>query len=78
MEGEDNWYSEVREYATENDINMEVEQVMTKTYQQYKNHVKEKIRAKVKLELKEAKKTKKKLRWIEPGKTQECTTMLYS
>ena len=67
----DNWYTEIQGYAIENGINIQLPFVMEKSHEQYKEHVKEKIRVKINKELEEGKKNKTKLRWIRPGKSQD-------
>ena len=62
------WYKEIHQYAEENDISLDVNEI---TYEQYKDHVKQKIYAKIKKDLELAKVTKTKLRFINPGKRQE-------
>ena len=44
---------------------------METSYEQYKKHVKEKIRNKIDKELQEGKRNKTKLRWIRPGVSQD-------
>ena len=62
------WYKEIHQYAEENDISLKVNEI---TYEQYKDHVKQKIYDKIKKDLELAKVTKTKLRFINPGKRQE-------
>ena len=71
MDGTDNWYTEIQQYAMENEINIQIQFVMEISYQQYKKHVKDKIRMKINKELEEGKRSKTKLRWIRPGVDQE-------
>ena len=77
MAGENNWFTELQQYANTNDITIDEEHVTTVTYTKYKEYIKQKIRTKVDQELATAQKTKTKLRWIKPGKIQnylrECT-----
>jgi hypothetical protein len=77
MKGRNNWYNEIQQYATDNNINIKEQLVKEWSYQQYKSHVKEKIRQKINKELEIERRNKKKLRWIIPGKRQkyidQCT-----
>ena len=50
-ENDDNWYTELCEYADRNGINIEEDHVQTVSYHQYKDHVKTKIRQKVTADL---------------------------
>ena len=76
-ENQDNWYTELRDYAAQNNININKQHIQSTSYQVYKLHVKEKIRRRVKEELTNEKHIKTKLRHIHPGKQQdyfkECT-----
>ena len=68
IEKHDAWYKEIHQYAEENNISLDVKDL---SYDQFKNHVKQKIYEKIKKELELAKGTKTKLRLINPGKRQE-------
>ena len=77
MTEDNNWYTELQQYANANDIETNKELMTKVSYSEYKQYVKQKIRAKVDQELKDAQKVKTKLRWIKPGKVQnylqECS-----
>ena len=68
IEKHDAWYKEIHQYAKENNISLDVNE---QSYEQFKNHVKQKIYEKIKKELEQAKGSKTKLRFINPGKRQE-------
>ena len=70
-ENDDNWYTELREYADRNGINIKEDHVRTVSYHQYNDHVKTKIRQKVTANLRVEKRTRTKLRHIDPGKQQD-------
>ena len=74
---DDNWYTELLQYAEEAGINTDEQHVETNSYDQYKLHVKKKIRKKVITQLENEKQTKTKMRSIMPGRKQmyieECT-----
>ena len=67
IEEHDAWYKELHQYAEENDIRLDINEL---SYDQYKSHVKQKIDDKIKKELELAKGMKTKLRYINPGKRQ--------
>ena len=71
MNGTENWYTELEQYAKENQININEHYIKSQSYNQYKNHVKETIQLKLIRELQIAKETHTKLRSINPGKRQE-------
>jgi hypothetical protein len=70
-ENDDNWYTELREYANQNGIDVDESNILSISYETYKAHVKEKIRQKVIKDLINEKDTKTKLRHIDPGKQQD-------
>ena len=74
IQDDENWYTELKEYAEKCGINIEVDWVQRISYKQYKDMVKKGIEAKVVTQLNEEKTTKTKLRWINPGKRQSYVT----
>ena len=68
---QDGWYKELDQYAGQNNIPMEINEIMKLSYEQYKGIVKKEIIRKVKADLEQEKKKGKKLKWINPGKRQE-------
>ena len=66
-----NWYTEVREYALDADININYAHVTAISYNEYKMEVKKQLKKKIIKEIKMAKKTMKKLRYINPENEQE-------
>ena len=74
MKENDNWYTELKEYADAYGICIEKEMVENVTYERYKNLVRQCIESKVVTQLKEEKETKTKMRWINPGKRQNYIT----
>ena len=74
IQDDENWYTELKEYAEKCGINIEVDWVQRISYKQYKDMVKKGIEAKVVTQLNDEKTTKTKLRWINPGKRQSYVT----
>ena len=70
-ENDDNWYTEVRDYAEQNEIAIDETIIRSTTYPRYKEHVAKRIRQKVKIDLEHEKEKRTKLRYIEPRKLQD-------
>ena len=77
MHENNNWFTELEHHANESGININEQYVKQQSYEQFKHHVKEKIRLKLVRELQAAREKHTKLRSINPGKRQnyieQCT-----
>ena len=71
MKDSDNWFTELEQYSTDCQINIDREYIRMQSYNQYKLHVKQKIRRKIDEQLEKGKRSKTKLRTITPGKKQQ-------
>ena len=77
MKESNNWYTELQEYTTQQNININIEHIQEKQYDEYKDEVSQLVKEKNVKEIEKAKEEMKKLRFVKPGYEQpylkECT-----
>ena len=77
MKSRNNWYTELKQYAEINNININEQHITKTTYEQFKTEVKTHIQLKIKNDINKIKKSMTKLRNVNPGKRQlyveECS-----